>query len=130
MSSIKEKQLRQFGWLVGGIFLLLAVLPALTRHASPRTWALVVGGALTVLGTLAPKGLGPVYRVWMAIGHVLGYVNTRLILALMFYGVFTPLGLLIRLFGRDPMNRAFDKTAATYREPKAPRPPQHFLKQF
>jgi hypothetical protein len=66
----------------------------------------------------------------MALGAVLGWVNTRVILGLIFFGLITPMGLAFRLAGRDPMQRAFDPKATTYRVPRTPRPGAHMLRQF
>ncbi len=51
----------------------------------------------------------------MWVGHVMGWVNTRIILGILFYGVVTPMGLIMKLTGRDPMRSAFDPDAQTYR---------------
>jgi hypothetical protein len=66
--------------------------------------------------------LRPIYIGWMKFAFVLGWVNTRVILSVFFYLVITPVGLVMRLFGRDPMNRKFDRSAASYwvRRPEAP----------
>ena len=67
-------------------------------------WA--VGGTILVVGLVAPALLRPFHRFWMAFGHVLGYVNTRIILALTFFGLFLPFGLFSRLLRRDPLRLA------------------------
>jgi hypothetical protein len=67
----------------------------------------------------------------MTIGHALGWVNTRLLLGLVFYGLITPMGLVRRfLLGRDPMRRQFEPEADTYRVPRQPRPATHLKQQF
>lgn len=75
-----------------------------------REFGLVTDTILAVL-----FGLLPVYRRWMAIGHVLGWINTRIILGIMFYLLFLPVGLAMRLLGKDPMARSIDESIATYR---------------
>ena len=64
------------------------------------------------------------------LGEVLAWINTRIILGVVFYGVVTPLGLLMRLFSRDPMRRQFDRAGESYRIPRVPRPATHMLRQF
>jgi hypothetical protein len=51
----------------------------------------------------------------MKIGHVLGWINTRIILGVVFFIIFAPVALFMRLFGKDPMHRRLDATAETYR---------------
>jgi len=128
--SAESRSLRSFGFLVGGIFLAIGVLPAILRHQEPRLWALAA--ALLLLGPAAvyPRALGPVQRVWMKIGNVLGFINTRIILGLLYYVIVTPMGFILRLCGKDPMQRGFDPRAATYRLPRQPRPASHMKHQF
>jgi hypothetical protein len=64
---------------------------------------------------LAPGTLQPVYLGWMKFGHVMNWINTRLILGILFYGVFLPFGMVMRLLGKDPMHRKLDDTVSTYR---------------
>ena len=58
-----------------------------------------------------------VYRVWMKFGHFAGWINTRIILGIMFYAIFFPAGMLMRLVAKDPMARKLDNGAKTYRIP-------------
>ena len=123
-------ELRNFGFIVGCIFALIALWPVLMRAENPRLWAMVVSGILLIPALTFPTLLGPVYRVWMRMGAALGWVNTRIILGLSFYGLFTPMAAVMRLFGRDPLHRRFDAGLATYRVNKSARPGSHMKKPF
>jgi len=129
-STSKTKQLRSFGLIVGGIFALLGLWPAVWRGEDFRLWALVLAGLLSVPALVFPRSLGLVYRVWMALGLGLGWMNTRIILSVVFYGLFTPYGLVMRLMGKDPLHRRFEPDAETYRIVCAPRPSSHMARQF
>ncbi len=129
-SEIDRKQLRSFGWLVGGIFALIGLWPALLRGEDLKVWAIVVAGLLTIPALVLPKSLRPLYKIWMTAGHILGWINTRIILSIIFYGLFTPMGLVMRLFGKDPMRRQFESAASTYRITRQPRPSSHMRHQF
>lgn len=122
--------LRSFGLMVGGIFALIGVWPALWRGQPLRLWGLLVGGGLIGLGLVWPRSLAHVYRLWMAVGEVLGWINTRLLLGVLFYGLFTPMGLLMRLRGKDPMRRTLTPEVETYRVVRQPRPASHMRHQF
>ena len=123
-------QLRKFGLLVGGIFCAIGLWPAVIRGAGPRSWALVVGVLLLAPALLAPRILMPVYRIWMTVGEALGWINTRILLGVVFYGLITPMGLIKRLRREDPMRRRHDPAAQSYRVPKPPRPGAHMNRQF
>lgn len=125
-----DKELRQFGLLVGGVFAVIGLWPVVFRGESPRLWAMVLGGLLIVLGGTVPQSLKQVHRGWMKVGHVLGAINTNIILGIVYYGLITPMGLVMRFMGKDPMHRVLAKKATTYRVVRAPRPRQHMRNQF
>ncbi len=112
-----KKALRSFGWVVGGVLLVIAAVVGWRNDWTLTTAAYVlggIGGALVVLGLAAPVVLKPVYRVWMALAVVLGFIMTRVILSVVYYLVMTPIGLVMRLFGKDPMHRRIDPEASSY----------------
>ena len=92
--------------------------------------ALIVSALLVLPALVWPGFLSPVYRVWMAIGYVLGWINTRIILGVVFFLLFTPMGLIMRLLGKDPMCRRFDPQLGSYRVLRSLRPKDHMLRQF
>jgi hypothetical protein len=128
--EVTKKTLRQFGLMVGGVFLLIGLWPFVWRQEPVRLWAVVPGSLLAVAGLVMPTILKQVYQGWMWVGHVLGWVNTRIILGVLFYGVVTPMGLVMKLTGRDPMRRGYEPDAQTYRVVRRPRPASHMKNMF
>ena len=126
----QDKQLRQFGLTVGGIFGVIALWPLVFRADRPRLWAFAVAVALVIPALVLPRSLTYVQRGWMLIGEALGWVNTRIILSVIFYALVTPLGILMRRFGRDPIERRFEPDLTTYRVAKSPRNAAHMTRQF
>jgi Saxitoxin biosynthesis operon protein SxtJ len=124
------KQLWSFGLIVGGIFALIGLWPAVWRGQPLRLWSLILGGTFIVLALAWPRSLTHVYRLWMTVGEVLGWINTRIILGVLFYLLFTPIGLCMRLRGKDPMRRTLSAEAESYRVVRQPRPSSHMLHQF
>jgi hypothetical protein len=123
-------QLRSFGLSVGAIFTTIGFWPAVVRGGHARPWVMGLGIALIVLALAAPCALDPARRGWMALGAALGWVNTRIVLGVVFFGLITPTGVVLRLTGRDPMRRRFDPTATTYRVSCRPRPGTHMTRQY
>ncbi len=126
----EKKQLRHFGLLVGGLFAVVGLWPALFRAEGPRLWALALTLVLVVPALALPRSLTHMYRIWMAAGEVLGWINTRALLCLIFYGLVTPMGIIRRRLGRDPMRRGFEPRLETYRILKPSRPGAHMTRQF
>ncbi len=125
-----NKELRQFGLVVGGVFSVIGLWPVVFRGESPRPWAMILGSLLIALGAMVPQTLKQVHHGWMKIGHVLGSINTRIILGIVYYLLITPMGIVMRLMGKDPMHRALGENVDTYRVVKAVRPRHHMRNQF
>jgi hypothetical protein len=124
------KQLRAFGLLVGAIFALIGVWPVVWRGHDLRLWAVLVAAALMGPALVRPGWLRRVYRGWMTVGEALGWINTRILLSVIFFGVFPPFGLWMRRRGRHPLRRGWEPEAATYREVRQPQPGSHRQQQF
>ena len=105
MATPTHRELRKFGLTVGIAFAVFGGISYWRGHELPPRILWTLAGLLIVPGLVAPGLLGPVQRGWMKFAMVLAHVNTRIILTLMFYVVFTPVGLVMRLF-RDPLNRS------------------------
>ena len=126
----EKKQLRHFGLIVGGIFGVIGLWPMVFRGQGPRFWALALGVTLVVPALVLPRSLTHLHRVWMAVGETLGWINTRILLSVVFYGIVAPMGIIMRRLRRDPMHRRFDPGAETYRVLKRARPGAHMTRQF
>lgn len=102
---------RKFSWQVGAALVLIGAVGAW----QDRTWGanvIVAGVVLAAVGSAIPQLLVPMWRVWQLLGRVLGKVVSPVVLALLYIGVVTPMGLLRRTFGRSPLTR--DPNAASY----------------
>lgn len=115
--------LRRFGLTFGAIFAaLFGVLFPWLAEAGWPLWPWGISGALALWALAAPGTLRPVYRGWMRVGYFVGRINTRIILFIVFYLIVFPIGLLVRLFGRDPMARKRDAKAGSYRVERSSQP--------
>jgi hypothetical protein len=128
--EITSKKLRSFGLTVGGVFTLIALWPALARHDEPRWWIAAVAAFFLLPALIFPKSLRWVHKGWMAVGHVMGWINTRIILGAIFYVIVTPIGILRSWMGKDPMGRKIRPDLDTYRIVRKPRPASHLTKQY
>ena len=114
--TITKKQLREFGLLIGFGFPILIgwLLPSIFGHQF-RAWTLWIGVTGLIFGLTAPRLLHYPYKSWMALGHALGWINSHIILGLVFIFVLQPIAYIMRLKGYDPL-RTKRKKGKTYRE--------------
>ena len=99
------RQAKQSALMVGAVLMLIAAW----NVWKDRPWVYGLAGAggllLILIGLVLPAASRIFHQGWMRFAGVLGYVNSRILLSLMFYLVITPYALVMRLFGRDTMNR-------------------------
>lgn len=97
---------RRFAFPVGAAFLVLAGVVWWRQHATLLYVFASLGGLLIVAGLFVPGKLGPLYRGWMRFALLLSKVTTPIFMAIVFFLVIGPIGLMMRILGRNPMTRA------------------------
>jgi hypothetical protein len=124
--------LRKFGLTTGAIIVVLFAFffPWVFDMAAMPMWPWIAAGILSVPALLMPSLLRPVYATWMKIGHAIGWVNTRIILGVLFYVLVLPMGLIMRLFGKDPMAREMNKSISSYRIESVSEPKDRLEKPY
>jgi Saxitoxin biosynthesis operon protein SxtJ len=130
VTETPNKQLRSFGLTVGGVFALIGLSPLLFYGNNLRWWAVAVAGILILPALVYPKILFWPHKGWMFVGHVLGWINTRIILGVVFYLIVTPIGVFRRWLGKDPMGKRLRPDLESYRIIRKPRPVSHLTKQY
>ena len=107
---------RKFGLTTGAIVagLFGIAIPWLFSLDYPK-WPWILAAILAVWALVLPATLKPVYFGWMKFGNVMNWINTRLILGILFYGLFLPFGMVMRALGKDPMHRRLDPARSSYR---------------
>jgi len=117
-SSISQKKLRQFGFLIGIGFPVIIgwIVPAISGHQF-IFWSLYIGIPLFILGILRPRLLFYAYQAWMKIGLALGWINSHIVLGLVFLLVLQPISFIMKLFGYDPLKKK-KTNLLTFREIK------------
>jgi len=130
-SAPDTRELRRFGFVfAGGLVLFFGLLlPWLFEKPWPL-WPWLGAGLFTAAGLLVPGMLRPVYFVWMQLGQALGWINTRLVLGLVFFLMFAPVALLLRVLGKDPLHRRLDHEAGSYRVSSEKLPRERLEKPF
>ena len=115
---------RSFAIVFGIVFMVVMLWPLLDGRA-PRWWAAAVAAVFFVLAFAAPGLLKPLNRLWTAFGLLLNRIVSPLVLGLLFFLMITPIGLIMRLAGKDPLRLKGDRNAPSYwveRKPPGPSP--------
>ncbi len=110
-----RKALRNFGITMAIALAILGTLLFFFGHHSQRAyWLWGVGALFLLFGFVMPMILKPIHKVWMGLAFVLGWFVSRIILIILFYLVIMPIGILMKLLGKDLLHRKIDKNASTY----------------
>ena len=96
----KKSNNRSFGILFCIVFLLIAIWPLISSNPI-RYWALVLSIAFLILGAINSKFLSPLKDYWIKLGEILGKIIAPLVMSLVFFIILTPIGLILRIFGKD-----------------------------
>lgn len=121
---------KEYGLLVGGVFTLLGLWWIYRgKFLSPAYVLTIVGLALVFFGLVVPRLLIVPRKAWMKLAEVLAFVSTRIILGLIFFLVLTPIGLIKRAMGWDPLHRRAGKRDS-YWLPYPPRDRSHYEKMY
>ena len=108
-----RKELREFGFTIGAVLIVLAGF-ALWRGKGSSSYLFIFGLIFAGFGAALPSVLKPLQKAWMAFSVILGFFVSRLVLAALFYGVMTPLGLLTKCLGKDILDQRISKDRASY----------------
>ena len=128
-----KKEIRLWALVMAAILFVIAGIQYLIwAHTRTATVFWLLCAFFLLFGLIMPGALKPIYKLWLKFAAVLAWVNTRLILGLMFYLVFTPIGLLLRLLRVDLIKQRWDRDASTYwiRRPSKTFDPTNYEKQY
>ena len=108
-----EKDIRIFGITMGIILLIIAAFLFLKEKDSFQLFIYIAGSFIS-LGFLIPIILKPIYLVWMIFAVILGWFMTRVIISLLYYIIITPIGLFLRIIGKDLLDLKEQKNKKSY----------------
>jgi len=114
---------RSFGLVFAAVFAILAVYP-LFKGGTLHLIHLGVAASFLFFALAAPRLLGPLNRLWFRFGMLLHKVVNPLVMAVIFFGVITPIAAIVRVRGKDPLHRRFDPQADSYWTPREPPGPE------
>lgn len=122
--DVKSSSDRSFGIVFTVVFAIIGLWP-LTGGNGVRLWSLGIAGLILAAALIHPVLLAPVNRLWMKFGLLLHRITNPIIMGLVFFVAVTPTALILRIMGKDPLQRKIDRDAASYwidRKPPGPEP--------
>ena len=120
MDDVKISSNRSFGIVFFSVFLLIALYP-LMFSGEVRLWSLIISFTFLVLGLLNSTILYPLNKLWFKFGIFLGKLISPLIMGLIFFLVVTPIGLIMRLLGKDVLNLKYNKNKSYWIKKNGPK---------
>ncbi len=104
----KNENNKSFGILFFIVFFIIAIWPILNAETI-RIWAAVMSGVFLILGIINSKILTPLKKGWIKLGEILGRVVAPIVMGFIYFIIITPIGILMRLIGKDLLNTKFNK---------------------
>jgi len=131
-SEIKtdNKSIRNFGVV---FFLVLSAIGVwlIFKQGSSNLIFISLGMLFLILGVLLPKALMPFYKIWMIFGIIMGWIVSRVVLMFLFYLVFTPINLILKIMGKDILDKKIEKEKDSYWNAfEEPDNTEHYKNQF
>tara|TARA_B100000674_G_scaffold473354_1_gene464169 strand:+ start:669 stop:1055 length:387 start_codon:yes stop_codon:yes gene_type:complete len=118
--EIKISTNKSFGIVFFFVFIIIGLFPALSG-GNVRLWSIVISVIFLILGLLNSKILSPLNKLWFRFGIILGRVVSPLVMGFVFFLVVTPIGLFMRIIGRDLLNLKFSKKNSYWLDKDGPK---------
>ena len=113
MNKIKISSNRNFGLVFFIIFVIVSLWP-LTYEGPIKIWTVIISLVFLILGLMNSKLLTPLNKLWFKFGMILGAIVVPVVMGVVFFLVVTPIGLVMKIMGRDLLNKKYDKKKRTY----------------
>ena len=120
MDDLKISSNRSFGIVFFIVFILIAFYPLINQEEI-RIWSVLISLLFLILGIINSKILTPLNKIWFKFGIFLGKIISPVVMGIIFFLVVTPIGLIMRLFGKDVLNLKYNKSQSYWIEKNSPK---------
>ena len=111
--AVRKDDLRKFAFIWAIIFIIIGIFP-LIKHNDIRVWPIIVSLIFVAIALLKPEILTSFYKVWIKIGEFIGGIISKIIMFILYFGLFTPVSLFLKIIGKDLLNKKVDKSKNSY----------------
>lgn len=127
-----SREARRFGIVLSIVLLVVGVVIPTIKKSPIHLWAVYASGTVFTLSVFVTKAFVPIFKAWMKVAHLISKIISSIILGLFFYLIISPVGIVMKCFGRDPLSRKWKKDDNSYwikRDPKLS-DPKRIERQF
>jgi len=110
---IKKYDLKIFAIIWSAIFTITGVLPLL-KGEEIKIWAIVIALIFNIIAFTKPQILTQFYKIWMKFGEFIGGIMSKIMMTILYFGIFTPVSIFLKLIGKDLLNKKVDKSQESY----------------
>ena len=110
---VKKHDLKLFAFIWAGIFMVVGLFPLL-KDGEVRVWAVIVSLLFGAISIIKPELLTRFYRVWVKLGEFIGGIVSKVMMFILYFGVFTPVSFVLKLLGKDLLDKKIDKSQKSY----------------
>ncbi len=121
---------REFGLVMAAFMAVIAIWPYIMAHGAVRYWAGAISVLFLLLALFIPQILNPLNRAWGKLGEILNKLIAPVVMLILFFGVVTPIAMLMRLTGKRPLDLKYKSDATTYWIQKEQPEPDSMKRQF
>lgn len=110
---MNKNELKNFAYIWSGIFLLFGLYPIVSSHEI-RVWSILIAISFVIIAIVNPIYLSAFYKVWIKLGDVIGGIISKIIMFILYFGLFTPISIILKILGKDLLNKKIDKDKSSY----------------
>lgn len=109
----KVKDLRIFAFIWAAIFMIIGIYP-IVHNNGIKMWAVEIAVIIVAIGVIKPTFLSKIYLLWIKLGEFIGNIVSHIIMLVLYLCLFTPVSIILKLLGKDLLNKKIDKSKSSY----------------
>jgi len=110
---VKEHDLKMFAIIWSAIFAVIGVLPIL-KDDEVKIWAIIIALIFNIIAFTKPQILTRFYKIWMKFGEFIGGIMSKIMMTILYFGIFTSVSIFLKIIGKDLLDKKIDKSQTSY----------------
>ena len=110
---VKKHDLKIFALIWAGIFMVIGVIP-IFKQGDIRIWSVALSIIFAIIALTKPQILTSFYNLWTEVGEFIGGIISKVVLFILYFGLFTPISIVLKLLGKDLLGKKIDRSQESY----------------